>query len=656
MSESYVEPKTVLESVKSSTWRFFKFRLSGADVDKSYVHCKLCLDGGDGKRGQIKYCGGTTNMTNHLKACHKAEYKSVEKTEVPKQSILNHFVAEKKVPKWPKSSEKWKNLTMALAKWFCKSSRSTMMVKDPGFIAFLELACPEYDPPSTTTIAKYIKQLYDEKKNEICESLEEIEFCAVTTDGGASSDATSFQDTNVHYIDKEMNMKSHCLAVTENKEAHTAVNYRQNVDDVLDEFGIKEKVVKTITDNENKMRAAFSDEERSGCVAHILHSSITEGYKKTNEVKDVIEKNRKIATKFHKSYAFKYSLEEEQKKRGLPVRAILQDVPTRWGSTRSSTGSFLDKDEKDDEEEVNKGSEVFRDRFQNMEAINSALRKIQYRGDQKLVQYLLTQEDMARISTVNKFLTKLDIFTTTLGGANYVTSSVLLPVIASMKKMMQVDSNDSVYIAKLKEVILNEFNKRIATNVDVDFFALAAFLDPRWKDLRMIKKQDRDRAIERIEEEMNSLEKTSQPTREVEPAPKRRLLDFDESDEEGDEETEAMAAELRRFSANLIFGTWKFSFSLLFVTITWQVQKRACPTEGRGPSWMVENQNGAISNLSASCQEVPLRASHEHRGRKGLQLDGVLAEQEEAQLVRRQRLDAALPQRQPGTVNCVCFC
>ena len=58
-----------------------------------------------------------------------------------------------------------------------------MTVKDPGFIAFLELACPEYDPPSTTTIAKYIKQLYDEKKNEICESLEEIEFCAVTTDG-----------------------------------------------------------------------------------------------------------------------------------------------------------------------------------------------------------------------------------------------------------------------------------------------------------------------------------------------------------------------------------------------------------------------------------------------------------------------------------------
>ena len=161
---------------------------------------------------------------------------------------------------------------------------------------------------------------------------------------------------------------------------------------------------------ENKMRAAFDDEERSECVAHILHSSITEGYKKITEVKEVIEKNRKIATKYHKSYAFKYSLEEEQKKRELPVRAILQDVPTRWGSTRSSTGSFLDKEEKGMEAEVNRASEVFRDQHKNMEAINAALRKIKYRGEQKLTQYLLTEEDMTRISTVNRFLTKLDGF------------------------------------------------------------------------------------------------------------------------------------------------------------------------------------------------------------------------------------------------------
>ena len=63
----------------------------------------------------------------------------------------------------------------------------------------------------------------------------------------------------------------------------------------------------------------------------------------------------------------------------------------------------------------------------NMEAINAALQKIKYRGEQKLTQYLFTEEDMTQTSTVNRFLTKLDIFSTTLGGDQYVTSSVLLP-------------------------------------------------------------------------------------------------------------------------------------------------------------------------------------------------------------------------------------
>ena len=61
MGSNYVDPKTVLNNIKSTTWKFFKFWMEGGEVDKNYVFCRLCLDGGNkGKRGQIKYCGGTT--------------------------------------------------------------------------------------------------------------------------------------------------------------------------------------------------------------------------------------------------------------------------------------------------------------------------------------------------------------------------------------------------------------------------------------------------------------------------------------------------------------------------------------------------------------------------------------------------------------------
>ena len=67
-------------------------------------------------------------------------------------------------------------------------------------------------------------------------------------------------------------------------------------------------------------------------------------------------------------------------------------------------------------------------------------RKSNTGGEQKLTQYLLTKEDMTRISTVNRFLTKRDIFSTTLGGDQYVTSSVLLPVIAPQAPRQSVCS------------------------------------------------------------------------------------------------------------------------------------------------------------------------------------------------------------------------
>ena len=151
---------------------------------------------------------------------------------------------------------------------------------------------------------------------------------------------------------------------------------------------------------------------------------------------------------------------------------------------------------------------------------------------------------MARIKTVNKFLTKLDVFSTTLGGDKYVTSSVLMPVIACMKKMLQEDSSDPVYIARMKEVILEDFNRRVAKNIDTDFFLLATALDPRWKDLKMTRRHERGLVFTRLQTEMSILTKPNLAAEEVSSKPKkRRLLESNKED--------PMEAELKRFKTNL---------------------------------------------------------------------------------------------------------
>ena len=103
---------------------------------------------------------------------------------VQSETILDHF--KSKSIMWPKSSEKWKKLTMSLAKWFCKNLRSTAMVEDEGFAAFMALACPSYELPSRKTLSKYIEELYQKEHKKIKSSLEDVEFCTITTGGGST--------------------------------------------------------------------------------------------------------------------------------------------------------------------------------------------------------------------------------------------------------------------------------------------------------------------------------------------------------------------------------------------------------------------------------------------------------------------------------------
>ena len=101
----------------------------------------------------------------------------------------------------------------------------------------------------------------------------------------------------------------------------------------------------------------------------------------------------------------------------------------------------------------------------------------------------------------------------------------------------------------MKEVILEDFNRRVTKNIDTDFFLLATALDPRWKDLKMIRRSERDLVFTRLQREMSILTKLNLPAEEMskEPPKKRRLLDFDESDDEESNEEDPMEAELKRF-------------------------------------------------------------------------------------------------------------
>jgi hypothetical protein len=553
------QPKAVLENVKSVVWQFFIFRgAKGKGPDKNRVYCRLCpndkMSSKNKKQPGIPYSGGTSNLSAHLKFHHPKEFlkaESEEKTKTKKyndsdsNTVESYFAASKKQYKWPKGSPRWKEMTMAIAKWFCKDSRSSLMVEDEGFKRVMELAAPEYDMPCAKTISTYIQTLYEEEKKKIMECLKEPEHMALTSDGGTSSNAVSFQATNVHFIDADINLKYFCLGVRENKEKHTADNYRAKTEEIKEEFEIEEKVFMNVTDNEAKMQKAFEKKERNGCMSHIIHKTVTAGADGVKEVKDILVKIRKIAGRHNKSYAFRYGLNVEQQKMGIKTKVLHQDVPTRWGSTRASTESFLDSKE-DEGEETEQSFFGELESFKNAEAINNALKKLKWKKKIKLSYFLLSTSDMMRIRNISKFLTRIDIFCTTLGGSKFVSSSVVLPVVKSFKKLLEPDEDDVSYIAKIKRIMCDDFKARIAENLNFELLIKASALDPRFSRLKIVdKKEKREEVFDTLLKEMKNLKSEKTEEKEEQTEKKRKLaLDFDESDDEEGEDQDEMKREV----------------------------------------------------------------------------------------------------------------
>ena len=247
-----------------------------------------------------------------------------------------------------------------------------------------------------------------------------------------------------------------------------------------------------------------------------------------------ILKVRKIATKHNKSHVFKNTFEAEQKRIGLRQRPLIQDVVNRWGSTKASFESCLTHPEDLKDNDI----------FDNILAINSTIRKVvKKKFRDKLI---LTTTDQMFIENVHKLFTLLDVYTTTLGGADFVTCSIVIPVMKSMRNCLKVEESDPQFMIDLKEEIFAQFEERTKENLNFPVLFLCSALDPRFKRLKFIdgknKVKEREDVFRKVLVEMrkvaveqNEVEPTS--TSEQGPSSKKRKLglQYDESEDEDDE-------------------------------------------------------------------------------------------------------------------------
>lgn len=110
-----------------------------------------------------------------------------------------------------------------------------------------------------------------------------------------------------------------------------------------------------------------------------------------------------------------------------------------------------------------------------------------------------------------------------LGGETYVSCSVVLPALRHLDRTMEVSDEDPAYMVRFKTAFSKDLSQRQAT-LNHEWLKLATVLDPRFKDLKCLLKEEREGVWTSLEALLQAESKSATPEPTEEPAKKKRLL------------------------------------------------------------------------------------------------------------------------------------
>lgn len=132
---------------------------------------------------------------------------------------------------------------------------------------------PKYSPPSRDLLSNtLIPAWYSIEKENVKEELRAVDHVAVTADGWSSVAQDHYLTATVHYI-VEAELREKVLHTRAVYVSQTGPAVAEEIDTILDDFGVKSKVVAITVDNAANMDVAVKRMQimKMGCFAHTLN-------------------------------------------------------------------------------------------------------------------------------------------------------------------------------------------------------------------------------------------------------------------------------------------------------------------------------------------------------------------------------------------------
>ncbi|XP_037819087.1 E3 SUMO-protein ligase ZBED1-like, partial [Lucilia sericata] len=436
---------------RSDVWSHF------TEINSESAKCNIC------KRVISYKGGGSSNLRKHLYSQHPTvSLKKVRNhhedsdDETPstsnKQMKLDDYNIRIRMSK--AMEEKIHN---ALLQMITIDLRPLSIVENIGFQEFTKALNPDYKLPNRITLTKsLLPKVYDKRLLEVKHMLRDIDNICITTDGWTSISNESYISITAHFISPDWKQKTVFISCFKTMKDHTAQNLKDEICQVLQEWGMDSKITCVLSDNAANIVAAIkkTDWTHLSCLAHNLHLVVTDALK-ISEINEIIVKCKVAVEYFHRSTKASNKLKEIQNQMGKTDLKMINSTPTRWNSTLHMLERFV----------------------KNQEPLEAAVAILHN------PTILPSLEEWCIIKRIIIILQPFNEITIEMSGETYTTISKVLIMIQRLQsfliKTKSGESNEKckIFIEKLSANINRRFHM-CETN---EIYSVSSFLDPRFK-------------------------------------------------------------------------------------------------------------------------------------------------------------------------------
>jgi hypothetical protein len=237
----------------------------------------------------------------------------------------------------------------------------TSFCEAKGMKSLFEFLEPNYQSPSHKTVMAHVSSSYNEGVERLITFLasatQDGTKVSITCDYWTNSQMQSFFTVTAHVIvveGGEWTLKRCVLGTPHSQTPHTGDYVAKDLESLLTQFGLKEKVWFATHDNASNMHSGMKlcglIPFNIGCFAHLLHLAVTGTIKDNPNIQECIDKLRSFISRLHHSTTMSTLFHNQRDSlcngdselEHLRKRELQNDNITRWSSSWIMLKSYFD--------------------------------------------------------------------------------------------------------------------------------------------------------------------------------------------------------------------------------------------------------------------------------------------------------------------------